>query len=75
LDQADKTAVRGRAVRKTYLGDGAYADFRNGMVVVYTDNGFFESNHIWLGLDECLSLLRFLKEAFYTDDAAEADRG
>lgn len=36
---------------RTYLGDSVYAELENGMIKLYTDNGFGPSNVIYLEPD------------------------
>lgn len=45
---------------KTYLGDGAYAEFNSyGELVLTTSNGISDTNRIVLGVDEVFALLTF----------------
>ena len=45
---------------KTYLGDSVYAEFREEMIILTTDNGFGASNTICLESEVFDSLIRFV---------------
>lgn len=45
----------------TYLGDGAYAADRGQDIKVYASNGVFETNAVYLGDEELLRLLWYVR--------------
>jgi hypothetical protein len=58
--------------KKTYLGDGAYADFDGHSIILTTENGICETNRIVLEPEVYGSLLRFvgtlvLDPLYYTE--------
>ena len=44
-----------------YLGDGAYASDRGPDIKVYASNGVFETNAVYLGDEEMLRLLWYVR--------------
>jgi len=48
------------AVHKTYLGDGAYAELRDGDLILTTENGIRVTNRIVLGGVEYQALVDFV---------------
>lgn len=47
---------------KTYLGDGAYAQFTGYSMIVYTDNGIHRENEVSLEPSALVALNEFAKE-------------
>jgi hypothetical protein len=50
-------------MKKTYLGDGAYAELAHGELILTTENGVSVQNRIVLGAEEWGALVRFVAEA------------
>ena len=48
--------------RKIYLGNGAYAKFKNGVLAIYNSDGITITNIIFLEETEIENLQHFLKE-------------
>jgi hypothetical protein len=46
---------------KQYLGDSVYVDVENGMVKLYTDNGYGETNVIYFESEVMAAFLQYLK--------------
>lgn len=46
---------------RTYLGDGVYADALNGMIVLTTEDGYRETNRIFLEQQVLDALLAFVE--------------
>jgi len=62
--------------RKTYLGDGAYADVEHGDLVLTTENGIRTTNRIVLGGAEWEALVRYverLRAESFVPDALRAN--
>lgn len=47
---------------KRYLGDGAYVEFVGCQIRLYTSNGLFETNEVFLETDMIHNLVDFCKE-------------
>lgn len=45
---------------KDYLGDSVYVEWKNGMLLLTTDNGMGPSNSIWLEPETYKALVRFV---------------
>lgn len=50
------------APQKTYLGDGAYVDFEEGMVKLTTENGIETTNTIYLERAGYEALVRWVTQ-------------
>ena len=61
------------SARKTYLGDGVYADLEDGMVKLTTENGLRTSNTIYLEHETLIALEQYV--AYLRRELAEQNAG